>query len=229
MKSADRRQRRSARPPVSRYEPALRSGAGERDRSKSPGASRLSAHRGVFVGVCGPNSKPGPNIGFLRMIGADAVGMSTVPEVIVAVPRGLARAGLVGDYQLGFEQHADRDRRTSRGRRSPRGRTEDAQDRVGHSGRHGPLDRSEQNPGHAGGHKAGQHPADHGMESEPGQIATSFGGHAADAPELNADGAKIGKPAQGVGEDHLRAGTELDFGSSGSAIRPCIRRRPFRW
>src|SRR5207247_172747 len=49
----------------------------------------IVAHRGVFVAVPGPNLDTRAEYRFLRMIGADVVGMSTVPEVIVAVHTGL--------------------------------------------------------------------------------------------------------------------------------------------
>jgi purine-nucleoside phosphorylase len=46
--------------------------------------NHLKIHQGVYVGVQGPNLETKAEYGFLRKIGADAVGMSTVPEVIVA-------------------------------------------------------------------------------------------------------------------------------------------------
>jgi purine-nucleoside phosphorylase len=49
----------------------------------------LTLRVGVYAGVTGPNLETRAEYRFLRMIGADAVGMSTVPEVIVANHAGL--------------------------------------------------------------------------------------------------------------------------------------------
>ena len=52
------------------------------------------AHRGVTVAVTGPNLETRAEYRFLRAIGADVVGMSTVPEAIVAVHCRLRTFGL---------------------------------------------------------------------------------------------------------------------------------------
>ncbi|UCF57574.1 MAG: purine-nucleoside phosphorylase [Deltaproteobacteria bacterium] len=49
----------------------------------------ISLRQGVYVGIIGPSLETPAETRFLRMIGADAVGMSTVSEVIVGVHCGL--------------------------------------------------------------------------------------------------------------------------------------------
>jgi len=53
------------------------------------GEKGFKAHKGTYVAVNGPNLETRAEYRFLSIIGADAVGMSTVPEVIAAVHMNL--------------------------------------------------------------------------------------------------------------------------------------------
>ncbi len=49
----------------------------------------LTLHQGVYVAVTGPNYETKAEIRFFRMAGGDVIGMSTVPEALVAAHAGL--------------------------------------------------------------------------------------------------------------------------------------------
>ena len=71
------------------YDPDLRQLAVEVARD-----SKILVREGVYVAVTGPNLETGAEYRFLRTMGADVVGMSTVPEVIVAVHGGMKVLGI---------------------------------------------------------------------------------------------------------------------------------------
>lgn len=63
------------------YDPELRRIAREVAQAATP---PIPVQEGIYVGLSGPSFETPADLRFLRLIGADAVGMSTVPEVIVA-------------------------------------------------------------------------------------------------------------------------------------------------
>jgi purine-nucleoside phosphorylase len=71
------------------YEPALIALA-----EKAAEDAGFGLQKGVYVGLVGPSLETPAEIRFLRTIGADAVGLSTIPEVIAAVHGGMSVLGL---------------------------------------------------------------------------------------------------------------------------------------
>jgi purine-nucleoside phosphorylase len=73
------------------YDPALRALA--RQVAQVEG---IPLQEGVYVCLAGPTFETPAEVRFLRLMGADAVGMSTVPEVIVARHMGIRVLGVSG-------------------------------------------------------------------------------------------------------------------------------------
>lgn len=73
------------------YDPELRQRA-----VQAAQAAGIELRQGVYVCLAGPNFETPAELRFLRAIGADAVGMSTVHEVLVARHAGLRVLGLSG-------------------------------------------------------------------------------------------------------------------------------------
>lgn len=61
----------------------------------------IKLHKGVYAGVEGPNLETPAEYKYLRIIGGDAVGMSTVPEVLVARHSGMQVFGISAITDLG--------------------------------------------------------------------------------------------------------------------------------
>jgi purine-nucleoside phosphorylase len=55
---------------------------------------KLSVRRGIYMGVLGPNLETRAEYRMMRAMGADLVGMSTIPEVLVGVHMGMEILGV---------------------------------------------------------------------------------------------------------------------------------------
>jgi len=73
------------------YDPALRKLALQAAQDLE-----IDLQQGVYVMLCGPSFETPAELRFCRMIGADAVGMSTAPEAAVARHAGLRVLGISG-------------------------------------------------------------------------------------------------------------------------------------
>ena len=91
------------------YDPALRAIAREVARG-----GRFALAEGVYVGLLGPSYETPAEIRMLERLGADAVGMSTVLEVIAARARRAPLPRLLGDHQPGRRHSPSTSSTTSR-------------------------------------------------------------------------------------------------------------------
>ena len=90
------------------YDPALREAM-----DRAAGKQGLSLAHGVYVASCGPPYETPAEVRAFRNMGADAVGMSTVPEALLASAAGMRVAGVscisnraagIGDTRLTHDE-----------------------------------------------------------------------------------------------------------------------------
>jgi purine nucleotide phosphorylase len=84
---------------VDAYDPALR-----RKLMEAARAANVRCHEGVYIFFSGPSFETPAEINAARVLGADAVGMSTAPETILARHAGLrvAALSLMTNYAAGL-------------------------------------------------------------------------------------------------------------------------------
>lgn len=71
------------------------------------GEHHIVAHTGIYVSVAGPNLETPAEYRYLRVIGGDVVGMSTVPEVVVANHMGLPVFAVSVVTDLGYPEEPE--------------------------------------------------------------------------------------------------------------------------
>jgi purine-nucleoside phosphorylase len=81
------------------YDRELRQMAWETGRAES-----IPMHQGVYVGLAGPTFETPAEIRFLRLIGGDAVGMSTTSETVVARHGGMRVLGISGISNVAIDE-----------------------------------------------------------------------------------------------------------------------------
>ena len=72
----------------------------------------ITLRQGVYAFLAGPNFETPAEVRYLRLVGADAVGMSTVPEALVAVHAGIEVLGISTITNVAID-HLDADKETS--------------------------------------------------------------------------------------------------------------------
>jgi len=89
------------------YDPVLRSLAWDEAME-----AEIPCREGVYICLSGPSFETAADLRFLRIIGADAVGMSTVPEIIVARHSGMRVLGLSGISNVAIPEKSDTEKTT---------------------------------------------------------------------------------------------------------------------